>query len=78
MLIGHDSGRSSDPGPVDLAAHITGGEANPGEVADSLDLARVSGREHIASAIVQRVQLQWYLDATIALTAAALIVYASS
>lgn len=31
-----------------------------------------------ASAIVQRVQLQWYLDATIALTAAALIVYASS
>lgn len=31
-----------------------------------------------ASAIVQRVQLQWYLDASIALAAAALIVYASS
>ena len=31
-----------------------------------------------ASAIVQRVQLQWYLDATIALATASLIVYAGS
>ena len=31
-----------------------------------------------ASAIVQRVQLQWYLDASIALAAVALVVYASS
>ena len=31
-----------------------------------------------ASAIVQRVQLQWYLDASIALATASLIVYAGS